>query len=91
MIEVEGMSEVPVTASLTARTVGGRVDWSGAIAAVAGEDQVRLLNMRQGRLRLPGNEGEAAEFLVTGTSGPGAAGRPVGRFDIVGNGSLPPF
>jgi len=58
-------ADVPVTASLTSYPDGLHTSWGGTLAPTP-DGLARLLNLTDGRLRLP--DGTEAEFLRTDTS-----------------------
>ena len=58
-------ADVPVTASLTSYPDGLHASWGGTLTPMP-DGLARLLNLTDGRLRLP--DGTEAEFLRTDTS-----------------------
>lgn len=57
---------IPVTATIRLGRNGGRADWAGILTAA---DGLALLNVHEGRLRLP--DGRESGFVRTGGGAPG--------------------
>jgi hypothetical protein len=68
------VTTIPVTAHLRARQVNGRADWHGELIVA---DGLTLLNVHEGRLRLP--HGRESGFVRTG------GGFPGGRIQVEGS------
>lgn len=88
-VELPDGSAVDVLVALRSVKRDGLTEWSGSIEVASDSARAHLVDMTRGTIRTV-TGAEPATFVVAG-GGPANGGHPVTRFDIVGDGSAPPF